>query len=311
MREPIDKDDIKIRHLSFIKNMLKKFITFTFFLFVLIWFAFFSIKNNLLDYGLERLPEIEKSFTDGVNDIEKKIYNPPPLVGKENISDSFLTKAGVLKWTNIQRDETESLPPLLQNSKLDAIAAERLEDMFEKQYFEHISPDGIGASDVAQKIGYEFISIGENIALGNFKDDQALVQAWMDSPGHRANILNGSYAEIGIAAGKGVYENQETWIGVQIFARPLSACPNPDQSLKAEIENAQNQITAFENQAAALRNELEKINLRNKKGVEAYNQKVDGYNALVKEINDLIKKQKNLISEYNNQVDSQNECIQK
>ncbi len=289
--------------------MLKKFIAFIFFLFALIWFSFFAIKNNLLDHGLERLPEIEKSFTDGLMDIEKKIYNPPPLVGKENIPNSFLTKAGVLKWTNIQRDETESLPPLLWNSGLDEIAMERLEDMFEKQYFEHISLDGIGASDIAKKIGYEFISIGENIALGNFKDDQALTQAWMDSPGHRANILNDSYMEIGIAVKKGFYENQETWIGVQIFARPLSACPKPDQALKAEIEKTQSQMTILENEAAAARKELEKINPGNKKDVEIYNQKVDEYNLLIKEINGLIKKQKNLISEYNNQVDSQNECI--
>jgi len=290
--------------------MLKKFITFIFFLFALIWFAVFVVQKNLLDYGLEQLPEIEKSLTNSITDIEKKIYNPPPLVGKENIPNSFLTKAGVLKWTNIQRTETESLPSLLQNNKLDEIAMERLEDMFEKQYFDHISPDGIGASDVAQKIGYEFISIGENIALGNFKDDQALAQAWMDSPGHRANILNNSYTEIGIAVKKGFYEKQETWIGVQIFARPLSACPSLNQALKNEIEKNQNQITILENEAAAMRKELERINPRNKKDTETYNQKVDEYNALVKEINNLIKKQKNLISEYNNQVDSRNECVQ-
>lgn len=291
--------------------MLKKFITFFSLLFILIWFSFFVVQKNLLDYGLEQLPEIEKSITNGVKDIEKKIYNPPPLVGKENIPNSFLTKTGVLKWTNIQRDETESLPPLLQNSGLDAIAMERLEDMFEKQYFDHISPDGIGASDVAQKIGYEFISIGENIALGNFKDDQTLVQAWMDSPGHRANILNNGYTEIGIAVKKEIYEKQETWIGVQIFARPLSDCPKPDQALKVEIEKNQGQITILENEATAMRKELEKINPRNKKDIEAYNQKVDEYNLLIKEINNLIKKQKNLISEYNSQVDSQNECIQR
>jgi TusA-related sulfurtransferase len=222
-----------------------------------------------------------------------------------------LTKAGVLKWTNIQRNETESLPALSQNSKLDEIAMERLNDMFEKQYFEHISPSGLGASDIAKKIGYEFISIGENIALGNFKDDQAIVQAWMDSPGHRANILNKSYAEIGIAVKKGIYENHETWIGAQIFARPLSACPAPNQEIKNEIEKTQNQITILEDKATAMRKDLERINPRNKKDIEAYNQKVDEYNALIKEINNLIKEQKNLISEYNNQVDSQNECIQK
>ncbi|MCK4592656.1 hypothetical protein KAT63_04435 [Candidatus Parcubacteria bacterium] len=291
--------------------MFKKIITFIFFLFLLIWFAVFAIKNNLLDIGLEQIPKIEKSFTNGLINVEKKIYNPPPLIGEEDAPDSFLTKTGVLRWTNIQRDETESLPALFQNDDLDAIAMERLEDMFEKQYFDHISPEGLGASDIAEDIGYEFISIGENIALGNFKDDKVLVQAWMDSPGHRANILNDGYTEIGIAVKKRVYKEHQTWIGVQIFARPLSDCPQADQNLKAEVERIQNQITILENSAYALRKEIGNINPKSRKDIKIYNRKIDEYNRIVKEINSLIKTQKNLILEYNNQVNLQNKCIQK
>jgi len=291
--------------------MFKKIITFIFFLFLLIWFAVFAIKNNLLDLSLEQIPKIEESFTNGLKNVEKAIHNPPPLISKEDAPDSFLTKAGVLLWTNIQRDETESLPALFQNNKLDAIAMERLEDMFEKQYFDHISPEGLAASDIAKDAGYEFISIGENIALGNFKDDNALVQAWMDSPGHRANILNDGYTEIGIAVKKGIYEEQETWIGVQIFARPLSDCPQADQNLKTEIERTQNQIAILENSASFLRKEIENMNPISRKDIKIYNRKIDEYNRIVKEINSLINIQKNLISEYNDQVDAQNKCIQK
>lgn len=290
--------------------MFKKIITFIFFLFLLIWFAVFAIKNNLLDLGLEQIPKIEESFTNGLKNVEKAIHNPPPLIGKEDAPDSFLTKAGVLLWTNIQRDETESLPALFQNGKLDAIAMERLEDMFKKQYFDHISPEGLAASDIAEDIGYEFISIGENIALGNFKDDKALVQAWMDSPGHRANILNDGYTEIGIAVKKGIYEEHETWIGVQIFARPLSDCPQTDQNLKAEIERTQNQIAILENSASSLRREIENMDPVSRKDIRTYNRKIDEYNKVIKEINSLINIQKNLISEYNDQVDLQNKCIQ-
>ncbi|MCK5084745.1 MAG: CAP domain-containing protein [Candidatus Pacebacteria bacterium] len=291
--------------------MFKKIITFIFFLTILIAFSFFVIKNDLLDLGLEQIPKIERSITNGLIDVEKKISNPPPLIGKENAPDSFLTKEGVLSWTNIQRDETESLPALFRNNKLDAIAMERLEDMFERQYFEHISPDGTGASDVAKDIGYEFISIGENIALGNFKDDQTLVQAWMDSPGHRANILNDNYTEIGIAVKKDLYEERETWIGVQIFARPLSDCPQIDQDLKTEIERVQNQIAIFEDSSSSLRREIEDMDPKSRKDIKTYNKKIDEYNGIVKEINNLISTQKNLILKYNNQVDSQNKCIQK
>ena len=290
--------------------MIKKIITFIFFLFLLIWFAFFAIKNNLFIIGLEQIPKIEKSLTNSLIYVEKKIQNPPPLISKEDAPDSFLTKTGILLWTNIQRDETESLPALFQNGKLDAIAMERLEDMFEKEYFDHISPEGLGASDIAKDIGYEFISIGENIALGNFKDDKTLVQAWMDSPGHRANILNNGYTEIGIAVKKGVYEENQTWIGVQIFARPLSDCPQIDQNLKAEIERVQNQIAILENSASALREEIENMNPKSRKDIKIYNRKIDEYNRIIKEINSLINIQKNLILKYNSQVDSQNKCIQ-
>lgn len=291
--------------------MFKKIIIFIFFLIILIGSLFFVVKNNLFNLGMEQIPRIEKSITNGLLSIEKKIYNPPPLIGKEDAYNSFLSKKGTFEWTNIQRDEIESLPALLENDKLDAIAMERLDDMFEKQYFEHLSPKGESASSVAEDIGYGFISIGENIALGNFKDDQALVQAWMDSPGHRANILKDDYTELGIAVKKGVYEEKETWIGVQIFARPLSDCPQVDQSLKTEIEKVKDQITALEQSAYSLRKEIGDINPKNRKDIKVYNEKINEYNDLVKEINILINTQKRLISSYNNQIDLQNKCIQR
>ncbi len=291
--------------------MIKKFITLIFFLFFLVLFSIFVIKNNLLGFSLKQIPKIEKSITDNLIDIEKKIYTPSPIVSKEGAPNSFLTKEGVLQWTNVHRNETESLPAVLQNIKLDTIATKRLENMFEKQYFDHISPSGAGVSDVAKNIGYEFISIGENIALGNFKDDKTLVQAWMDSPGHRANILNNGYTEIGIAVKKDLYEELETWIGVQIFARPLSDCPQADQSLKAEIEKIQSQIENLENLSSALRKEIENINPTNKKNIKIYNRRIDEYNSIIKEINSFAKAQKNLILKYNNQVDALNKCIQR
>ena len=268
------------------------------------------MKNDLLDLGFEQIPKIEKSITNSLLSVEKRISNPPPLIGSEDAYNSFLTKRGTFKWTNIQRDETKSLPALLESDKLDIIAMERLDDMFEKQYFEHVSPIGASASSIAEDIGYGFISIGENIALGNFKDDKALVQAWMDSPEHRANILKDDYTELGIAVKKDVYEEKETWIGVQIFARPLSSCPQVDQNLKTEIEKVKEQITTLENSASSLRKQIENMSPKNRKDIKIYNGKIDEYNNLVKEINTLINTQKRLISKYNNQIELQNKCIQ-
>ncbi|MBW6441050.1 hypothetical protein K0B03_03400, partial [Patescibacteria group bacterium] len=233
--------------------MIKKFLTFSLILFILIWFAFSFIEKSFPNFDFEQIPQLEKKFSENLlKEIDRNINTPSPLVSRENSENSYLTKAGVLNWTNIQRDETESFSALLKSNILDEIAMARLEDMFAKQYFEHISPEGFGASDIAKDVNYEYISIGENIALGNFKDDQTLVQAWMDSPGHRANILNTSYTEIGIAVKKGSYENHQMWIGVQIFGRPFSDCPKVNQNLKTEIENNQNQISNLEKNSISL-----------------------------------------------------------
>src|SRR6185369_15716694 len=117
------------------------------------------------------------------------------------------------------------LPALKENALLDKAAKKKLDDMFAQQYFEHINPQGKGPSDLAKSVGYDYIAIGENLALGNFKNDAELVQAWMDSPGHRANILNKQYTEIGVAVGQGTYEGKKTWLAVQEFGRPTSSCP--------------------------------------------------------------------------------------
>src|SRR5262249_8345343 len=126
-----------------------------------------------------------------------------PLRGGDASANVTLTQAGVIKWTNIQRQENGALPALTVNAKLNESAQLKLKDMFAKQYFEHVSPSGVGPDGLANEVGYAYASIGENLALGNFADDRALVQAWMDSPGHRANILGKSYREIGVAVGKG------------------------------------------------------------------------------------------------------------
>ena len=64
---------------------------------------------------------------------------------------------------------------------------------------------------------YPYLAAGENLALGDFKNANELVAAWMASPGHRANILNGVYRDIGVATGFDAFEGRKTIIVVQIF----------------------------------------------------------------------------------------------
>ena len=256
---------------------------------------------------LGRLNEIKKSADTALEEVKKEVSNPPPLRAASESKQSFLTQAGTIKWTNIQRADNGGLPPLSENAKLDAAASRKVQDMFNRQYFEHVSPDGKNIGDLVEGYGYEYIAVGENLALGNFKNDQELVQAWMDSPGHRANILSTKFTEIGVAVGRGLFDGHETWLAVQAFARPLAACPQIDQTLKAQIDWLEQQIAELTVKADALLAEMESY----KKGGnrEEYNRKVEEYNALAKQINDLVAQVKAMVIQYNEQVRVFNACV--
>ena len=239
-----------------------------------------------------------------IQEIAKEISAPPPLRALVETPSSLLTEQGVLQWTNIQRTRN-GLAPLTGNIQLNGAASSKLQDMFSRQYFAHVSPSGEGAGDLVKDTGYEFLAIGENLALGNYQDDQTLVQAWMDSPGHRANILNIRYQEIGVAVGKAIFEGNSTWLAVQIFGRPLSACPQPDEQFKTQIELYEAQASESEERLETMKMDLE---LGTQRGV-AYNRKVQRYNDLVEEYNALTRQIKVLVVQYNAQVHTFNECV--
>lgn len=252
------------------------------------------------------LPRIQKEISDSlINEIEKQISTPSPLISREEEPESFLTKTGVIRWTNLQR-EKNNLPPLEENSILSAMAEEKVKDMFENQYFAHDSPSGVGVGDLAKNFGYEFIAIGENLALGNYKDDEALLEAWMASPGHRENILNTQYQEIGIAVERGLFEGKYTWLAVQHFGLPLSACPQPSKNLKTSIVSSENQIEELQKTLELLLAEIKNTRPRRD---PTYSQKVEEYNNLIEQYNDLIGQTKLLINDYNNQVKAFNDCV--
>ena len=74
---------------------------------------------------------------------------------------------------------------------------------------------------------------------------------------HRANILGTGYTQIGIAVGKGTYEGRTTWLAVQEFGKPLSACPQADPSLEARIDADQDRLDQMKADLAARKQELE------------------------------------------------------
>ncbi|MEK7516851.1 MAG: CAP domain-containing protein [Patescibacteria group bacterium] len=251
-----------------------------------------------------RLAQVKETADLLIAEIQKEVLAPPPLRAPKESRSAFLTHAGTVAETNARRREN-GLSPLAENAKLNAAAAAKVQDMFEKQYFEHVSPTGKDAGDLATEAGYQYILVGENLALGNFENDRALVDAWMASPGHRENILNNRYQEIGVAVAKGMFEGKSTWLAVQEFGLPTSACLQPDAALRDRIDANNDQLDRWREELDARRAELDAM--RPKRG-EEYNWKLEEYNSLVAAYNALLEETKGFIAEYNAQVKASNAC---
>ncbi len=131
---------------------------------------------------------------------------------------SAILPAVLTDLTNVDR-ASNGLSPLSVNKILQAAAELKANDMATKSYFAHISPDGKTPWYWFQEAGYRFMNAGENLAV-QFTDSIDVERAWMNSPGHRVNILSGNFSEIGIAAAKGTYQGQATIFVVQLFGKP-------------------------------------------------------------------------------------------
>ncbi len=127
----------------------------------------------------------------------------------------------VLAEINTERIKNNE-PALVENRLLSTAAKDKLRDMFEKNYWDHTSPDGERAWSFINKTGYSYSMAGENLARG-FISANSMVKAWMNSETHRKNILNESFTQTGIAVGNGVIEGKETTVAVQIFGIPSVA----------------------------------------------------------------------------------------
>lgn len=129
--------------------------------------------------------------------------------------------AVVFDLTNESR-MAEAHAPLRRNPVLDEAARLKAEDMAEYGYFAHESPHGATPWDWFEKAGYSYAYAGENLAV-HFFDSGEVVDAWLESPGHRANIMHDRYTEIGIGTAKGTYEGFDTIFVVQMFGTPAGA----------------------------------------------------------------------------------------
>lgn len=123
---------------------------------------------------------------------------------------------------NYDRGDNGVTQRLAWNSVLAQAAELKARDMAEKGYFAHNSPEGKSPWYWFDTAGYEFVHAGENLAV-DFADSGDVNRAWMDSTGHRKNILNENFTEIGIAIATGIFNGRETTFVVQMFGAPASS----------------------------------------------------------------------------------------
>jgi hypothetical protein len=132
--------------------------------------------------------------------------------------------ASVLVNLANQDREALALPTLEADPLLTAAAQAKADDMAEKGYFSHTTPEGYDSWHWFEEVGYKYQYAGENLAV-NFVDSSDVQKAWMNSPTHRDNIVNPKYTEIGIATAVGVYEGRQAVFAVQMFGRPQESAP--------------------------------------------------------------------------------------
>lgn len=219
---------------------------------------------------------------------------------------SELVESKIFDSTNNERIK-EGEEALRWSDILAKVAKFKAQDILERQYFEHVAPTGESVGDNVKSQGYEYILVGENLAMGNFDSEDDLLSAWMSSVGHRKNILNSSFQEIGVASVVGKFGDKEVSVIVQIFAVPKNACGRPDESGLDDIDNLRSELALYE-----ISIEEQKILLTTLKDQPTkYNETVDDYNALVRKY----KKQAIVLNEeidnHNIKIRTYNECVSK
>ena len=270
-------------------------------------------KNNLnfLPKGLPALSQIGKTNLPGT------LFGP-----KSSEKASNLDPSQILYWTNKYRQDN-SLKALTIDDLLTQAAQKKVNDMFANQYFEHVSPSGVTPSELVLSVGYNYKVTGENLALGDFKSEKDLVDAWMASPGHRANILNTDYTEIGIATGLGEYPDRgTTWLVVQEFGKPAPNCTSPNKDLLGQISLDKAEYERLVSEANNLYNQA---NSEIQQGNDIYSSTHDASQAqpywdagtahrdqadqLKSQAESLYSQITNESSQYNSEADSYNNCI--
>jgi len=135
----------------------------------------------------------------------------------------IFAKEEIVSQTNAFR-EFLGLGDLKESSVLDQAASQKLQNMITNQYFAHTSPTGVSPWHWIEVNNYKYVYAGENLAIG-FVTAKDTVDAWENSPSHRANLANPNFKEIGVAVAPAKIQNSDGFLVVQLFGTPKPTKP--------------------------------------------------------------------------------------
>ena len=142
------------------------------------------------------------------------LHSPKTLTAQPNLDPESLL--AVLNQDRLKY----GLEPLEADSTLQTAAMAKAQDILNRSYFAHISPDGTEPWDFIKDAGFKYSFAGENLAI-NYESPLELQNDFMDSPHHRENLLSPLFSEVGIAVARGEFRGQRATITVQMFASPV------------------------------------------------------------------------------------------
>ena len=172
-------------------------------------------------------PYLPMALIVGVSIVFNSLVLQPNVLGYA----TNMSSAGLLSATNNERTQ-RGLGSLAVNSLLTQAAQAKAQDMANRNYWSHNTPDGEEPWVFITRTGYQYMAAGENLAYG-FLNSSDTVVGWMNSPGHRANILNSDYSEVGfgIVNSANYQSSGEQTIVVAMYAKPVTvAKTNPTPS---------------------------------------------------------------------------------
>jgi hypothetical protein len=129
--------------------------------------------------------------------------------------------AEIIALTNTERADN-NVSNLQEDALLDSAASAKAADMATNDYFAHVGPGGKTPWQWIDQSGYQYQYAGENLAV-RFINSTDVVNAWMASPTHRANMVKPVYTQIGVGVAEGMYEGQPATYVVQYFGTPKTA----------------------------------------------------------------------------------------